>query len=1079
VGGVIFRIDAHDWKETYKGVITQGGDVGIFQIYGNGSFHNIYRTGGRGYIARIWNLGLKVPGNTYYYNNIDLNTAQYGSLDTKIDQTQFIQYLTGGNCFIFNNTVGNKEEHIGYWSSIAVVGSYPSPWVCQVRNNLGFNLQTNGKPPITANQSNGTWVSDSSNNLYFDKPDGVVDPVTGEPLANSPVLGKGLTLPLVKDDYYHNARTGAYDIGAVQHGGAVIPPPPNQPPVALADAARTITLPVSNALLDGTKSYDPDGTISNYAWTMVTGTSTVITSAASASTTVTGLTQGLYIFKLTVTDNNNASSSVLDSILVNPAGNLPPIANAGADQSIMQPAAGTTVDGSASKDQDNGGVIASYNWSQGSGPAAATITTADSAVTTISGLQLGVYVFKLRATDASGASAMDSMTIVVKNAANNPPVANAGLSKTIILPQDSVVLDGSLSSDPDGTLINYSWVQVSGPSATGLNNASSVLTVANNLVAGHYIFELSVTDNANTISKAQVKIYVVQSGPQPPIANAGANQTIQLPLNQVTLDGSASAAPSGSINAYNWSQVSGPSAATLTSATAAQTSATSLVTGTYIFQLTIQDNNSVYAADSAVITVKPLANLIPVANAGTSITVLLPVNAATLDGSKSTDADGSISVYGWTKISGPNIPGSSGDNTAILSLTGLVAGQYYYQLAVTDNNGAMGYAQVKIIVVVPPNVSPIASAGPDQTIIAPASSVNLNGSSSYDPDGSISTYTWVMVSGQGSVTISNGNTAIPAVIGLSPGVYIFQLTVTDNSGASSTDQVTITVNPEPTLPNQPPIANAGYNLVITAPANSIVLNGSSSFDPDGTIVYYGWQQVSGPSTAGITNNNTATPTLSGLIVGSYIFQLLVTDNDGATNSDQVTIMVNPAVNKINLTPVAWAGSDTTIYLPASGFQLNASESYDPDGNITSYQWQEISGPNTAIASSMTGSQVDVSDLQEGIYQFQVTVTDNQGATSTAIVKVSVDKNSGSPDQLTVFPNPVHDLLHIRIRTTLNGTIRMIVYDMNGKMVLTGEAEKSVDLFEKSLNVSGLASGMYTIQVNIANRKTLVSKFIKQ
>jgi hypothetical protein len=56
---------------------------------------------------------------------------------------------------------------------------------------------------------------------------------------------------------------------------------------------------------------------------------------------------------------------------------------------------------------------------------------------------------------------------------------------------------------------------------------------------------------------------------------------------------------------------------------------------------------------------------------------------------------------------------------------------------------------------------------------------------------------------------------------------------------------------------------------------------------------------------------------------------------------------------------------------------------------------------------------------------------------------------------------------------------LVVYDMNGKMVMSGEAEKSTDQLEKSLNVSGLAAGMYTIQVNIANRKTLVTKFIKR
>jgi hypothetical protein len=701
VRGIIFRMDAHDWKVTYKGINTVAGDVGIFYFDGNGRIHNIYRIGGRGYMVRVWNVGLKVPGNTYFYNNIDLNSTNYGSIDTRVDPVEFTQFTTGGNCYIFNNTAGNKEDHMGYWSALAVVGTFSPPWICQTRNNLAFNLQTNGKPKITMNQSSQTWVSDSSNNMYFDKPDGVVDPITCVPVANSPVLGKGLTLPIVQEDIYHNPRLGAYDIGAVQHGGAIIPPPPNQPPVVLTGAAQTITLPASNTILDGSRSYDPDGSISSYAWVLVSGTGGSLATPSSAFTKVSGLTEGTYIYKLTVTDNNDDSAFALDTIMVNPADTLPPV-----------------------------------------------------------------------------------------------------------------------------------------------------------------------------------------------------------------------------------------------------------------------------------------------------------------------------------------------------------------------------------------NILPVANAGPDQTITAPSSTVNLDGSGSYDPDGIISAYTWVLISGPGAVTINNSNTGNPTVTGLIPGVFLFQLTVTDSSGAVKTDQVYITVNPEPTLPNQAPVANAGNNQTITAPLNSIALNGSSSFDPDGTIIYYGWNQVSGPSTAALTNGETTTPTVSGLIVGTYAFQLMVTDNNGSTSYDQVTVTVQPMVNKVNQMPVAFAGSDTVIYLPANAYLLNASDSYDPDGNIMSYQWQEISGPNTAVSSGMNSSQVYISNLQEGIYQFQLTVTDNEGGVSMALVKISVDKNSGSGDQLTVYPNPAHDLIQSRISCFMNGTIRVNVYDMNGKTVLTDQSEKSLDIFEKSLNISALASGMYTIQVSIANSKTLVTKFIK-
>jgi hypothetical protein len=894
VRGIIFRMDAHDWRVIYKGQNTGSGDIGLFLMHGDGTIHNIYRFGGRGYIVRIWNVGLKKPGNMYYYNNIDLNSSEYGSLDTRVDPVEFTQYTTGSNCYIFNNTAGNKGESIGYWSSLAVVGTYALPWVCQTRNNLGFNMTTRGKPPITMNQSSNTWTSDSSNNLYFDSPVGVVDPITCVPVANSPVLGKGLTLPILHDDVYHNLRIGAYDIGAVQHGGAIIPPPANQPPIPLTGSSQTLTLPVSNTILDGSKSYDPDGTISSYAWVLVSGTGGTLATPQTSTTKLSGLSAGTYIYKLTVTDNRDSSASALDTIVVKTAGNLPPISNAGADQTITLPKNSVTVDGSSSRDQDNGGLISTYLWTQGSGPSTALITTPSNAISSITGLQTGVYVFKLTVTDSSGAPGTDSLTVIVKDSVANP-------------------------------------------------------------------------------------------------------------------------------------------------------------------------------VDS---------NLAPIANVGTSITIFLPVNTATLDGSKSSDPDGTIRLFSWTKVSGPNDPATTGANTSILSLSGLVAGQYNYQLEVTDSAGATSSARVKITVVAAPNVLPVANAGADQTITAPSSTVSLNGSLSYDPDGTIATYNWVLISGIGSVTVSNANTANPGVSGLNPGTYTFQLTITDNSAATSKDQVIITVNPEPTLPNQQPVANAGTNLTITEPVNSITLNGSSSFDPDGTIINYQWSQLSGPSGAAVANNGSDKPTVTNLLAGTYVFQLLVTDNNGSSGIDQVSVTVNPAVNKINQSPVALAGSDTTIYLPARNYMLNASGSYDPDGNITSYQWQEISGPNTAVAPTMNRADIDLSNLTEGTYQFQLTVTDNQGAQSSAIISITVGKGSGSSEQLSVFPNPARDVITTRINSPINGTVRVNVYDMNGRTVLTDQSEKSMDVLESKLYVSALSPGMYLIQITIGNQKTLVTKFIK-
>ena len=96
-------------------------------------------------------------------------------------------------------------------------------------------------------------------------------------------------------------------------------PAANQPPVANAGNAITITLPTSSTTLNGGASTDADGTIASYAWTKIDGPAQfTIANAAAASTSVSNLVQGVYTFQLTVTDNGGASASATVTVTVNP-----------------------------------------------------------------------------------------------------------------------------------------------------------------------------------------------------------------------------------------------------------------------------------------------------------------------------------------------------------------------------------------------------------------------------------------------------------------------------------------------------------------------------------------------------------------------------------------------------------------------------------------------------------------------------------------------------------------------------------------------------------------------------------------
>lgn len=99
--------------------------------------------------------------------------------------------------------------------------------------------------------------------------------------------------------------------------------------------------------------------------------------------------------------------------------------------------------------------------------------------------------------------------------------------------------------------------------------------------------------------------------------------------------------------------------------------------------------------------------------------------------------------------------------------------------------------------------------------------------------------------------------------------------------------------------NQSPTAAAGTDQSITLPTSQVTVNGSSSSDPDGTIDTYLWTKISGPATFTITNPNSSSTTITGLVAGTYVFRLTVTDDDGAQDTDEITITVNaaPASNR--------------------------------------------------------------------------------------------------------------------------------------------------------------------------------------
>jgi hypothetical protein len=329
---------------------------------------------------------------------------------------------------------------------------------------------------------------------------------------------------------------------------------------------------------------------------------------------------------------------------------------------------------------------------------------------------------------------------------------------------------------------------------------------------------------------------------------------------------------------------------------------------------------------------------------------------------------------------------------------------------------------------VPSNNPPVANAGTDITITLPTNSVTLDGAASRDSDGTIASYAWAKVGGPSQFSIANAGSATPTVSGLAAGVYVFRLQVTDDKGATGTDDVNVTV----IAANLGPVSNAGADINITLPTNSTTLNGGASSDPDGSIVRYAWAKISGPSTYTIGDASSAATSLTNLVAGTYVFRLTVTDDKGATATDDVNVIVNNANTPTNQPPAARAGTDVTITLPTSSVTLNGSASSDPDGTISRYAWSKVSGPPSFLIASSSSAITIISNLVVGTYVFRLTVTDNNGATANDDVTVVVI-DAASPGNQSPVAMPGNDItVQLPLASiTLDGSGS---YDPDGKII---------------------------------------------
>ncbi|XP_070768540.1 dyslexia-associated protein KIAA0319 [Enoplosus armatus] len=173
--------------------------------------------------------------------------------------------------------------------------------------------------------------------------------------------------------------------------------------------------------------------------------------------------------------------------------NRGPVAVVGPDRRLFLPVSSLLLDGSGSTD-DRG--IVRYHWDAVSGPPGLKLEGADQAVATATGLRVGRYTLRLTVSDQEGATGSASLTVRVQEARSLPPVAHASGSHTLTLPNNSLILRGSVTAG-DQTEVHYLWVRDSQSPAAGdvlYGSETQASLYLANLVEGTYLFQLRVAD---------------------------------------------------------------------------------------------------------------------------------------------------------------------------------------------------------------------------------------------------------------------------------------------------------------------------------------------------------------------------------------------------------------------------------------------------------------------------------------------------------------------------------------------------------------------------------------------------------
>ncbi|TPV59088.1 PKD domain-containing protein [Aestuariibacter sp. GS-14] len=453
---------------------------------------------------------------------------------------------------------------------------------------------------------------------------------------------------------------------------------------------------------------------------------------------------------------------------------------------------------------------------------------------------------------------------------NNAPVIDA-LDSLTINELSTQNLQTTIS-DPDGDSLTLAWSQVSGVSLAleNVSGANLSITAPEVQADEETVIRLVATDEHGRSASKDIAVTIINVN-ELPVA-IGSNDVTAVIGAEVEINGSASYDEDGEIVTYQWS-VASPDGDTHVYAVNSSTfSFTPDMTGQYEVTLVVTDNNGGTSSDLIVIIVED-DNRPPVAEAGDDQNIILG-SGVNVNGSDSYDPDGDVISYQWTLETPINSKAEiNAPNSAAVTFVPDVSGTYIAWLTVKDTGGLTHTDSVTILVDTA-NLPPVAIISVVHDVEV-GTFVELNGSSSYDPENSSILFSWVLYAPDGSSAVLSDSTSVSPGLSVDiEGTYRVTLAVSDGVLSSEIVEVQFTAY----VDNIAPVAQAGNDQTVQ-PGDTVLLDAGASYDENGDSLTFKWEFVSFPENVYpvLINANTSSPTFIADVEGDYVVSVTVSD----------------------------------------------------------------------------------------------------------------------------------------------------------------------------------------------------------